>query len=99
MSVKLSTLSVGYCGKIQGERFIVTERWPEGRASGSTHIQWETRGTEIFVWDIRDPDVIPIGIGKRVVTIEWPNSNWNWFRREPSTTTAEKRVVTIEWPK
>jgi hypothetical protein len=74
-TVKLSTLKVGDCGRLKGKRFIVTDRMPEDRSSGSTTIRWEGGPEQEFFTDsplCQDPDVTPLGRGSLKVSIEFP---------------------------
>jgi hypothetical protein len=71
--MRLSELSIGKCGRLDGKRFIVIDRAPEDRSSGSTEVEFEGGQCKTFVWDLENPDVTPLGKGNRVVSIEWPH--------------------------
>lgn len=70
--VQMSQLHENDVGLLDGQMFIVVDRYPEDRASGGTEIQYRNSSKRSFVWDNNNPDVMYIGKGRIVQTIEWP---------------------------
>ena len=68
----LSRFTVGECGIMEGQRFIVIARYPEDRGSGGTEVEFERTGNKTFWWDHKDPEAEFVGNGTVKTTIEWP---------------------------
>ena len=67
--MKMSNLELNEIGILRGKKFIVTDRTPDDRASGSTTIRFETGDQEIFVWDFSNPVVTKVGKGRIEIKI------------------------------
>lgn len=64
----LSELDVHDCGLLDGKEFIVIARYPGDRISGSSTIMFRDGGEGTYY---RDPTVMFIGVGERVVSYKW----------------------------
>jgi hypothetical protein len=62
--MKLSDVRLNGVGKLNGELFIVVDRYPADRVSGGTEIAFEDGCRKTYIWDYEDPEVAYFGKGK-----------------------------------
>lgn len=68
--VNISNLKKGDCGIYKDQKFLVTERYAEDRASGSTVIVYENGTFQTFVWEWTDPQVLYTGRGGILIQVD-----------------------------